>query len=110
MQNDTLTKSLESPILPAEQHCSSVIPHPTSGTQHLEANIQPRASSTRVRNGKIARLPKLERDLVNRMLYNNIPHRHIVGALDELQIQVTERNISNWKTRGGYKEWCAEQE
>jgi hypothetical protein len=23
---------------------------------------------------------------------------------------VTERNISNWRTRGGYKEWCAEQE
>src|SRR3954470_23490841 len=25
-------------------------------------------------------------------------------------IAVTVRNISNWKTRGGYREWCAEQE
>jgi len=64
----------------------------------------------RIRNGKIARLPKLERDLVNRMLYNNIPYPKIVAALDELEVKATRRNISNWKTRGGYKEWCAEQE
>ena len=69
-----------------------------------------RISGPHGRNGKIARLPKLERDLVNRMLRNNLPHSKIVGALDELGICVTQRNVSNWKTRGGYKEWCAEQE
>src|SRR5579859_347025 len=63
----------------------------------------------RPRNGKIARLPKLERDMVNRMLANNLPHHQIVGALDECGFTVTERNISNWRTRGGYKEWCAAQ-
>ena len=36
------------------------------------------------RNGKIARLPKLERDMVNRMLQNNLPYPAIVGALDEV--------------------------
>ena len=75
-----------------------------------DSRIQPRASSPHIRNGKIARLPKLERDLVNRMLHNNIPYAKIVGALDEVGITATQRNISNWKTRGGYKEWCAEQE
>ncbi|HYG35786.1 MAG TPA: hypothetical protein VEC99_13430, partial [Clostridia bacterium] len=34
----------------------------------------------------------------------------IVAALDEHNIQVTARNISNWKTRGGYKAWCQEQD
>jgi len=48
--------------------------------------------------------------MVNRMLRNNIPHSRIVGALDEHAIIVTERNISNWKTRGGYREWCVEQD
>jgi hypothetical protein len=48
--------------------------------------------------------------MVNRMLRNNIPHSKIVGALDEHAIKVTERNISNWKTRGGYREWCVEQD
>ena len=62
------------------------------------------------RNGKIARLPKLERDMVNRMLWNNIPHHKIVGALEEHGIYVTLRNVSNWKTWGGYKEWCLEQD
>src|SRR5690349_22421061 len=28
----------------------------------------------------------------------------------DLAITVTERNVSNWRTRGGYREWCAEQE
>ncbi|HWH70354.1 MAG TPA: hypothetical protein VNT26_13290 [Candidatus Sulfotelmatobacter sp.] len=62
------------------------------------------------RNGKIARLPKLERDMVNRMLFNHLPYHKIVDALDEVGIRVTERNVSNWKTRGGYKEWCLEQD
>ena len=48
--------------------------------------------------------------MVNRMLHNHVPHAKIVGALDEFGIHVTQRNVSNWKTRGGYKEWCAEQE
>src|SRR5882672_3804015 len=67
-------------------------------------------SGRHVRKGKIARLPKLERALVNRMLQNNIPSSNIVGALDDLGIRVTQRNISNWRTRGGYKDWCVEQE
>jgi hypothetical protein len=63
-----------------------------------------------MRNGKIARLPKLERDLVNKLLHNHIPYSKIVSALEQRGITVTERNISNWRTRGGYQEWCAEQE
>ena len=60
----------------------------------------------RTRNGKVARLPKPYRDMVNSMLRNNIPHDRIVGALEEVGLKVTRRNISNWKTRGGYREWC----
>ena len=62
------------------------------------------------RNGRIARLPYLERDMVNRMLRNNIAHGLIVEALREHEIRVTVRNVSNWKTRGGYNEWCREQD
>src|SRR2546422_3533048 len=111
---------LQSPPSKPEQS-AAIIDHHTSGTQPptiidqplsgLElSHVQPRASAPRIRNGKIAHLPKLERDMVNRMLHNHVPHSKIVGALDELNIKVTERNVSNWKTRGGYKEWCVEQE
>ena len=86
----------------------TIIDHPRSGTEL--SHMQTRASAPCIRNGKIACLPKLERDMVNRMLHNHVPYSKIVGALDELQINVTERNVSNWKTRGGYKEWCVEQE
>ena len=84
--------------------------HPVPCIAQLPSHVQRRASRPHVRNGKIARLPKLERDMVNRMLYNNMPYCKIVGALDECNITATQRNISNWKTRGGYQEWCDEQE
>ncbi|HWV99815.1 MAG TPA: hypothetical protein VNZ64_09005 [Candidatus Acidoferrum sp.] len=76
------------------------------------AALQPRQNrpAGKPRNGKIARLPKLERDMVDRMLSNNLPRRKIVAALQECGFHVTERNVSNWKTRGGHKEWCAAQE
>jgi len=88
-------------------------------TQHatrLNPSINPlihqsnNPSSARTRNGKVARLPYAVRDMINRMLRNNIPHSQIVAALDELQFKVTERNISNWKTRGGYRDWCIAQD
>ena len=87
----------------------SSIHHPLSSIQP-PSSVGPRSPHSRIRNGKIARLPKLERDMVNRMLHNHVPHAKIVGALDEFGIHVTQRNVSNWKTRGGYQEWCVEQE
>jgi hypothetical protein len=62
------------------------------------------------RNGKIARLAKPLRDMVNLMLQNNIQHSMITEALEENGVRVTKRNISNWKTRGGYNEWRLEHE
>jgi hypothetical protein len=94
----------------------AVLPRPTapqppgSGSPIETPAATERRSAKKVRNGKIARLPKPERDMVNRMLQNNLPYRAIVGALDEIGIRVTPRNVSNWKTRGGYREWCLEQE
>ncbi len=64
----------------------------------------------RARIGKIARLPYLERDMVNRMLRNNIRHSQIVDALASHGFLVTEHNISNWKNCGGYREWCDSQD
>ena len=64
----------------------------------------------RIRLGKIARLPKQFRDMVCRMMRNNCSARKIVDALEEFGIKVTQRNISNWKTRGGYAQWCFEED
>lgn len=70
----------------------------------------PSAPARKVRrNGVIARLPKAQRDMVSRMIYDGVPYIRILAALEELEIFVTARNISNWKTRGGYGEWRAEQ-
>src|ERR1051325_3168953 len=70
------------------------------------ASIAPRKIR---RNGRVACLPKLQRDMVNHMLWNAVPSKTIVAALADDYFAVTERNISNWAT-GGYLEWSLEQE
>ncbi len=72
----------------------------------LPAPAQPRKIR---RNGRVACLPRIQRDMVNHMLWNAVPYKNIVAALDEAGFTVTERNISNWAT-GGYLEWRLEQE
>jgi hypothetical protein len=47
--------------------------------------------------------------MVNRMLWNGVPYKNIVAALDDAGFTLIERNISNWAT-GGYLEWRLEQE
>jgi hypothetical protein len=47
--------------------------------------------------------------MVGRMLWNGVPYKNIVAALDECGFSATERNISNWAT-GGYLDWRLEQE
>jgi hypothetical protein len=84
----------------------ATIQNPVSSSQH-PAQPAPRKVS---RNGKIARLPYAIRDMINRMLRNNIPHSKISEALTEHGVTATPRNISNWKTRGGYREWCDQQD
>jgi hypothetical protein len=61
------------------------------------------------RTGRIASLPKIWRDMVSRMIWNGVPYKNIVLALDEGGLSATERNVSNWAT-GGYLEWRLEQE
>ena len=72
----------------------------------LPALAQPRKTR---RTGRIASLPKLERDMVNRMIWNGVPYKNIVEALSETGYSVTERNVSNWAT-GGHLEWRLGQE
>jgi hypothetical protein len=85
-------------------------PVPDAPSMSVAAAVPGTLARRKPRNGKIARLPKPVRDVVNRMLFNRIPQERIVAALDEIEIHVTQRNISNWKTRGGYREWRLAQE
>ena len=61
------------------------------------------------RKGRVASLPKIQRDMVNHMLWNGVPYKNIVAALDDAGFTLIERNISNWAT-GGFLEWRLEQE
>jgi len=101
-------QSDQAPNLGTPQSASDA-PSQALPASHLAVLPDPQVAK-RTRNGKVARLPHLERDMVNRMLRDNIPNAKIRGALEEHGFSVTERNISNWKTRGGYREWCAEQD
>src|SRR6185503_19359357 len=65
----------------------------TSGAlSTLPVTLPPFAQAKKPRNGKIARLPKPVREVVNRMLALNMPQDRIVDAVNELGIQVTQSN------------------
>ena len=64
----------------------------------------------RPRTGAVAQLPKAERDMVSRMVAQRVPYKTIASAVETAGFHVTERNISNWVTRGGYLEWSLHQE
>jgi hypothetical protein len=72
-------------------------------------DTKPLPAASRRRNGRVAGLPKVQRDMVNHMLWNGVPYKNIVAALDEADYKVTERQISSWAT-GGYLEWSLAQE
>jgi hypothetical protein len=88
-------------------------PHTVIDANPLAASsgeLSPLAHPRKIRrNGRIACLPRVYRDMVNRMLWNAVPYKNIVAALGDQGYKVTERNVSSWAT-GGYLEWRLEQE
>jgi len=98
---------------PATENLSLVAPPISSDQAVARINAKPmpvpcQPRKTR-RTGRVACLPKRQHDMVNRMLWNNIPYKNIVAALGEAGYSATERNISNWAT-GGHLEWRLTQE
>src|SRR5215471_1048317 len=69
--------------------------------------LNPQPSSRR--NGKIARLPKETRDMLNRMLDDGVPYHVIIDELGEAGEGLNAQNLTNWK-QGGYQEWVKNQE
>src|SRR5882757_2236796 len=68
--------------------------------------LDPQPSSRR--NGKIARLPKETRDMINRMLDDGIPYHVIIDELGEAGESLNTQNLTNWK-QGGYQDWLKNQ-
>jgi hypothetical protein len=61
------------------------------------------------RNGKIARLPKETRDMLNHMLDDGLPYRVIIDELGEAGQGLNSQNITNW-VHGGYQDYLKHQD
>lgn len=74
---------------------------------HLSSLNLQQAESQR-RNGKIARLPKEVRDMINRMLDDGLPYHVIIDELGEAGEGLNAQNLTNWK-QGGYQDYLKTQ-
>lgn len=61
------------------------------------------------RTGKIARLSKQHRDVVNLMLQDGATYAQIIAALGPAGADLNDQNLTAWK-EGGYQDWLAEQQ
>ena len=85
---------------------------PLSSTPTFRPGTQDPPSANR-RNGKIARLPKSTRDMINRMLDDGLPYQVIIEEIHDstdpaLQCSISLQNLTNWK-QGGYQDWLKDQ-
>jgi hypothetical protein len=78
-----------------------------SSAQLSTLNSQPFTESQR-RNGKIARLPKETRDMINRMLEDGLPYPVIIDELGAAGEGLNTQNLTNWK-QGGYQDYLRTQ-
>ena len=72
-------------------------------------NPSGRSPSDGRRNGKIARLPKATRDMINHMLDDGLPYPVIIDELGEAGDGLNAQNLTNWKN-GGYQDYLKVQE
>src|SRR5690349_1253158 len=76
---------------------------------HLSlSTIDPEQFQNQRRNGKIARLPKETRDMINRMLDDGLPYHVIIDELGEAGEGLNPQNLTNWK-QGGYQDYLQVQ-
>ncbi len=80
-------------------------------TELLATELAKQQSSTENlrRNGKIARLPKETRDMLNHMLDDGLPYRVIIDELGEAGEGLNTQNITNW-VQGGYQDYLKHQD
>jgi hypothetical protein len=84
------------------------MPSLDTATHALALQLRPCQPSSR-RNGKIARLPKQTRDIINRMLDDGLPARVIIDELGEAGAGLNAQNLTNW-VQGGYQDYLKAQE
>ncbi len=80
-----------------------------SPSAFVARNIAAAQPARSARNGKVARLPKETRDLINHMLDDGLPARVIIDELGEAGEGLNPQNISNWR-QGGYQDYLRNQE
>ncbi len=71
-------------------------------------NTPPELHTEHRRKGKIGRLPKKQRDLINQLLDDGITYTEIIKQLNAQGASLNHANLSHWY-EGGYQDWLKEQ-
>src|SRR6266567_9243009 len=100
----TENRKLNTEHPPPFHHASRITPllHPSKPMTETILQSYPQVrgldpTSSSRRNGKIARLPKTNRDMINKMLDDGLPYHVIIDELGEAGEGLNTQNLTNWK-------------
>src|SRR5437764_12592070 len=66
--------------------------------------------STYRAKGKIASLPKAQRELINHMLLEGSTYAAVIRKMAEQGVSLNPENVSNWHNGPGYQLWLKDRE
>src|SRR6266446_3589080 len=93
---------------PPETSTTSVAnPEPASADV---ANATSHPPSTYRAKGKIASLPKAQRELINHMLLEGSTYAAVIRKMAEQGVSLNPENVSNWHNGPGYQLWLKDRE
>ena len=96
------TESQPSPSSPEPATCNPQLAPVTSSPEPATCNLQPAtgAAPPRRLKGKIAALPKAQRDAINKLLLDGSTYVAVIDRMAEQGISLNPENVSNWYQTG----------
>src|SRR6266496_1863117 len=93
------------PIEKAGESAATPSPGPPDSAQSKPSTTHPYRAK-----GKIAELPKAQRERINAMLLDGSTYAAVIRKMAEEGVSLNSQNVGNWHNGPGYQRWLKDQQ